>query len=51
MDNNRPGCTIGIGNIIAMIISWHLNHSILWMLLHGLFGWLYVIYYLMMHWK
>lgn len=51
MNEPRPLFRIGVGNIIAMIISWHLNHSILWMILHGLFGWLYVIYYLMMHWK
>lgn len=33
------------GTIIAMIISWSINHSILWMILHGILSWLYVIYY------
>lgn len=37
------GC--GLGNIIAVIISWSLNHSILLAILHGIFGWFYVIYY------
>lgn len=34
-----------IGTAMAVTISWSLNHSILWALLHGLFGWFYVIYY------
>jgi len=25
--------------------SWSVNHSTLWAILHGLFGWFYVIYY------
>jgi len=28
-----------------MIISYTANHSILWMLIHGFFGWFYVIMY------
>lgn len=39
------GAGIGIGNIIAIVISWTANHSIIWALIHGLFGWLYIIYY------
>lgn len=38
---------IGLGSILAIIISWSLNHSVLWAILHGLFGWLYVIYYVL----
>lgn len=37
---------IGLGSIIAVIISYVNWHHIGWMILHGLFGWLYVIYYL-----
>lgn len=37
---------IGIGNVIAILISWSLYHSILWALIHGIFGWFYIIYYL-----
>lgn len=37
---------IGLGNVIAALISWSLYHSILWALIHGFFGWFYIIYYL-----
>ena len=36
---------MGLGNMIAVAISWSINHSILWAFLHGLFGWWYVLYY------
>ena len=37
-----PG--IGLGTIIAVVVSWSRNHSILWAIIHGILGWLYVIY-------
>ncbi len=37
-----PG--VGLGTIIAVVISWSRNKSILWAILHGIFGWFYVIY-------
>ena len=37
-----PG--IGLGTIIAVVISWSRNRSILWAIIHGILGWLYVIY-------
>jgi len=36
----------GVGMIIAVILSWLKWHSIGWAIVHGLLGWLYVIYYL-----
>jgi hypothetical protein len=36
---------ISLGAAIAVTISWSLNHSILWAILHGLLSWLYVIYF------
>lgn len=36
---------IGFGTIMAAIISWLKWHSIGWVILHGLLGWLYVIYF------
>ena len=33
------------GVALAMIISWGINKSILWAVIHGFFGWAYVIYY------
>ncbi len=37
-----PG--LGLGTIIAVVISWSRNKSILWAIIHGILGWLYVIY-------
>ena len=36
---------IGMGSALAIAISWSVNQSILWAILHGFFGWLYVLYY------
>jgi hypothetical protein len=36
---------LGLGGAIAVAISWSVNKSILWCILHGIFGWFYVIYY------
>ncbi len=30
-----------------MVMSWTANKAILWALLHGVLGWIYVIYYLL----
>ncbi|KPQ00698.1 MAG: hypothetical protein HLUCCA01_02150 [Bacteroidetes bacterium HLUCCA01] len=40
---------IGIGTILAMIFSWTANQSLFWLLIHGLLGWIYVIYYLIVY--
>jgi len=37
-----PG--VGLGTIIAVVVSWSRNKSILWAIVHGFLGWLYVIY-------
>ena len=36
---------ITIGCSLAMIISWSINKSILWAIVHGIFSWFYIIYY------
>jgi hypothetical protein len=36
---------IKIGSVLAIVISWSKNKSILLALIHCFFGWLYVIYY------
>jgi len=36
---------ISFGSALAIAISWSVNHSILWAILHGALSWLYVIYY------
>ncbi len=33
------------GSALAIAISYTTNHSILWAIIHGVFGWLYVIYF------
>ncbi len=40
-----PG--IGLGSVIAVVVSWSRNKSILWAIIHGILGWLYVIYALL----
>lgn len=36
---------ISFGSALAMVISYVSWHSVGWAILHGIFGWLYVIYY------
>jgi hypothetical protein len=36
---------IGYGAVAAMILSYSVNKSILWMLIDGWFSWLYVIFF------
>lgn len=36
---------MSFGSALAMVISWSVNKSILWAILHGVFSWFYVIYY------
>jgi hypothetical protein len=39
------GSGISLGAAIAVTVSWSLYHSLFWVIVHGLFGWFYVIYY------
>ena len=36
---------ISFGCALAMVISWSLNGSVWWAILHGIFSWAYIIYY------
>jgi len=40
------GSSVGFGAVLAIVMSWTINKSILWAIFHGILGWLYVIYYL-----
>ena len=40
---------IGLGTIIAVLLSWTTWHSLGWAIVHGIFGWFYVIYYLLQY--
>ncbi len=37
---------LGFGSALAITISWSLNKSVLWAILHGILSWVYVVYYL-----
>jgi hypothetical protein len=45
--NTKSGAAtagISMGTALAMVLSFQLNHSILWAIVHGIFSWFYVIY-------
>ena len=37
---------VSFGSALAMVISYTAWHSIGWAILHGIFSWIYVIYYI-----
>ncbi len=37
---------ISFGSALAIAISWSVNHSVFWAIVHGIFSWFYVVYYL-----
>ena len=46
--SDEKGYTVygaGLGSMLAVTISWSINQSFWWGLLHGFFGWFYLIYY------
>ena len=47
--NERGGSAakagIGLGSAIAVAVSWSINKSLIWAIIHGVLGWLYVIYF------
>lgn len=47
MGNSRGAAKagIGFGTALAIAISWSVNESILWAIIHGLLSWIYVVYY------
>ena len=46
MFRNTVVSGITFGSALAITISWSLNKSVLWAIIHGIFSWLYVLYYL-----
>ena len=40
---------IGFGAALAMVISYGSWGSILWAVIHGVLGWIYVIYFIIVH--
>ncbi len=45
INNTAIKSGIGLGTILAVVTSWDRNKSILLAIIHGVFSWLYVIYY------
>jgi hypothetical protein len=45
--SNRGAGGIGMGVILAMILSYTTNGSILLCILHGVLSWLYVLYWVL----
>ena len=50
-DSTKQAAKGGIkfGTCLAMIISYTNWHSIFWAIIHGLLGWLYVVYFVIFH--
>ncbi|WP_082896723.1 hypothetical protein [Parasphingorhabdus sp.] len=36
---------VGFGSALAIVISFNTHQSIIWAMIHGVFSWLYVIYF------
>ena len=36
---------VSFGSALAIAMSWTANHSILWAIVDGVLGWIYVIYF------
>ena len=53
MSDNRStaatGAGVGMGAVLAALISWDATQSLMWTILHMIEGWLYVIYSLFIH--
>lgn len=37
---------VTFGSTLAIVVSYVANESILWAIIHGLFSWLYIIYFI-----
>lgn len=38
---------VGFGSALAIAISFSAHKSVLWAIIHGVFGWFYVAYYVL----
>lgn len=38
---------VAFGSVLAIVVSYDANHSIPWAIVDGLFGWFYIIYFLL----
>lgn len=56
MDSTRPKVIhktvekgVSFGSVLAIVISYVTWKSIFWAIVHGILGWIYVIYFLVKH--
>jgi len=40
---------VTFGSALAMAISFNLNQSVIWAIIHGLLSWVYVIWYIIIY--
>ena len=38
---------IGLGSVLAVVVSWERDKSVLLAFIHGIFSWLYVLYFVL----
>jgi len=43
--NTAISSGIGLGSVLAVVVSWERNKSVLFAFIHGILSWLYVIYF------
>jgi hypothetical protein len=48
-NSSAAGGGLGLGAVIAVVLSWTANKSIVWAILHAICGWLYVVYWIFTH--
>lgn len=48
MSKGNGGSSTGLtlGSVLAIVLSWYTYQSLPWAIVHGIFGWFYVIYYI-----
>lgn len=46
-DSNATGFGITLGSVIAVVLSFERNHSILLAAVHAIFSWAYVVYFIL----
>lgn len=47
VNSSKAGKVWVVGMAMAVTVSWSLNKSILWMIVHGVLAWFYVVYYML----
>jgi hypothetical protein len=47
--NVVAGSSIGLGAALAVVMSWTVHKAVGWAIIHGILGWVYVVYYLFAH--